>query len=248
MKHFASSGRPADSGLIIIKEGILPIGGILGITAVLVGLFALCLHLGSEMEPVVPIHMDDGETVDPNPMRMAYMLSGFVISFVLALFADRIGKAGKVLPSFFIGYAAGTLLWQSVGECAWHFSIRGEDYLMCFPHIEGASAIFMVIITAILLAYCYKRQAFSWGVWVFVLSFVGNWFGHFVLIGTYPLVSSLLEEDIWFKEAGAILGVLTIIGAILLNVYAAKDTKARLCCCLMLYFGIGIIVTGVAGI
>ena len=248
MKHFAWSNKPAATSREIIREGILPIGGILGITAVLVGLFALCMHLGASMEPVVPVHMDDGETVDPNPMRMVFMLLGFVLSFVFAFFAGRKGKLGRVLPSFFLGYTGGTLLWQSVGECAWHFSIVGEDYLMCFPHIEGASAIFMVIITTILLIYCFKREAFSWGIWVFVLSFVGNWFGHFVLIGTYPLVHSLLEEELWFKGAGAILGTLTCAAAVLLNIFSAKDIKARLCCCLMLYFGIGIIVTGVTGI
>lgn len=248
MKHFEWSYKPAASRQEIMKEGILPLGGILGITAVLVGIFFLFLYLGSGMEPVVPIHMDDGEAVDPNPMRMVFMLTGFVVSFILTYFADRKGKKGQILPSFFIGYTGGTLLWQSVGECAWHFSIEGEDYLMCFPHIEGASAIFMVIITAILLLYCYKRQAFSWGVWIFVLSFVGNWFGHFVLIGTYPLVHSLFEEEIWFKSAGAVLGGLTCLGALLLNIYSARDTQARLCCCLMLYFGIGIIVTGVTGI
>ena len=248
MKHFAWTNRPVATSREIIREGILPICGILGITAILVGLFALCIHFGAEMNPVVPIHMDDGETVDPNPLRMVFMILGFVLSFVFAFFADRKGKLGLVLPSFFLGYTGGTLLWQSVGECAWHFSIVGDDYLMCFPHIEGASAIFMVIITTILLAYCFKREAFSWGIWVFVLSFVGNWFGHFVLIGTYPLIHSLLEEEIWFKAAGATLGTLTCVTALIINIFAAKDIKARLCCCLMLYFGIGIIVTGVTGI
>ena len=248
MKHFAWSNKPVVTTRGIFREGVIPILGILGITVGLVGIFYLCLTLGAGMEPVIPIHMDDGETVDPNPMRMAFMLTGFIIAFVLAYFADRKGKKGKVLSSFITGYAGGTLLWQSVGECAWHFSIKGEDYLMCFPHIEGASAIFMVVMTTILLVYCFRRQAFSWGVWVFVLSFVGNWFGHFILIGTYPLVHTMLEEDVWFKGAGAVLGILTCLGAILLGVHAARDTKARLCCALMLYFGIGIIVTGVTGI
>lgn len=248
MKHFAWSNKPVATTRAILREGVIPILGILGITVGLVGIFYLCLTLGAGMEPVIPIHVDDGETVDPNPMRMAFMLTGFIIAFVLAYFADRKGKDGKVLSSFFTGYAGGTLLWQSVGECAWHFSIEGEDYLMCFPHIEGASAIFMVVMTTILLVYCFRRQAFSWGVWVFVLSFVGNWFGHFILIGTYPLVHTMLEEDVWFKGAGAVLGILTCLGAILQGVHAARDTKARLCCALMLYFGIGIIVTGVAGI
>ena len=57
-----------------------------------------------------------------------------------------------------------------------------------------------------------------------------------------------MEEEVWFKAAGAILGTLTCIGALLLNIFSARDRKARLCCCLMLYFGIGIIVTGVCGI
>ena len=239
---------PVATTRAILREGVLPILGILGITVGLVGIFYLCLTLGAGMEPVIPIHVDDGETVDPNPMRMAFMLTGFIIAFVLAYFADRKGKNGRVISSFFTGYAGGTLLWQSVGECAWHFSIESEDYLMCFPHIEGASAIFLVVMTTILLVYCFHRQAFSWGVWVFVLSFVGNWFGHFVLIGTYPLVHTMLEEDVWFKGAGSVLGILTCLGAILFSVHAARDTKARLCCALMFYFGIGIIVTGVAGI
>ena len=32
-------------------------------------------------------------------------------------------REGKILPAFWLGYTGGTLLWQSTGECAWHFSI-----------------------------------------------------------------------------------------------------------------------------
>ena len=248
MKHFEWSGKPVSSLKDVFREGILPVGGVLGITVALVAVFFLCLHLGAGMEPVIPIHSDDGETVDPNPLRLAFMVLAFILAFVLACFADRKGKAGKTFTAFWLGYTAGTLLWQSVGECAWHFSIECEDYLMCFPHIEGASAIFLVIIASILLAYCYRRNAFSWGVWVFVLSFVGNWLGHFALIGTYPLVHSFVAERSWFRIMGSVLGLLTCLGALLLGRYSARDTKARLCCSLMLYFGLGIIITGVTGI
>ena len=248
MKHFDLNEQTKASAREILREGVLPLGGIVLITAVLVAIFALCLYLGKGMEPVIPIHVDDGETVDPNPMRLVFMLTAFVAAFVLAVVADRKGKSGKVLPSFWIAYAAGTLLWQSVGECAWHFSIKADDYLMCFPHLEGASAIILVVLTSILLVYCYRHNTFSWGLWVFVLSFVGNWFGHFVMIGSYPMVHMLMDEEVWFKGSGAVLGSLTCIGALLLNILAARDTKARLCCCLLFYFGIGIIITGVAGI
>ena len=248
MTQFSFSKTPVTGCRTALREGVLPICGVVAITAVLVAVLALLLHIGKDMAPVIPIHVDDGETVDPNPMRLLFMLTAFVLSFFLAAVADRKGKEGKVFPAFWFGYAAGTLLWQSMGECAWHFSLEVEDYLMCFPHIEGASALFMVIIVTILLAYCYKRSAFSWGVWVFVLSFVGNWFGHFVMIGTYPLVHGIFEEDLWFKWSGAVIGALTCAGALLLDFFAARTTKARLCCCLMLYFGLGIILTGFAGI
>lgn len=248
MKQFSFSKKPLVSCKEGCKDGVYPIVGLLLITGVLVAIFALFIGLGHDMAPVVPPHMDDGEEVDSSPMRLAFMCLAFVSAFVFAYLACRKGKEGKALPAFWLGYTGGTLLWQSMGECAWHFSIVEEDYLMCFPHIEGASAIFMVFLTTVLLIYCYRRKAFDWGIWVFVLSFVGNWFGHFVLIGTYPLVSSLMEEEAWFKGAGLVIGCLAILSALYLNFYAARTRKARLCCCLMLYFAIGIIVTGVSGI
>ena len=231
-----------------LKDGALPLVGIMGITGVLVAIFALSIHLGSGMESVVPPHLDDGEAVDPSPTRLAFMCLAFLSAFLFAWLACKKGREGKILPAFWLGYTGGTLLWQSTGECAWHFSIVADDYLMCFPHIEGASALILVIVTSILLVYCYRRNAFDWGVWVFILSFIGNWFGHFILIGTYPLVSSLLEEEIWFRDAGLVIGLATVLSALYLNYYLAQSKQARLCCCLMLYFGIGIIVTGVSGI
>ena len=248
MSHFQFSRHPAGSVRTALKEGVCPVLGLLVITGLLVALFAGFLYLGRDMTPVIQPHVDDGEMVDPNPMRLVFMLLAFVSSFVLASVAERKGNRGKTLAAFWIGYAGGTLLWQSTGECAWHFSIPTEDYIMCFPHIEGASALILVIVTTILLVYLFRRSALSWGVWVFVLSFVGNWFGHFVQIGTYPLVSTLMEESQWFVWTGWGMGLLTCAAALVVNFFAARDVKARLCCALMLYFGIGIIVTGVAGL
>ena len=246
--HFSFSKKPLTGAREGLKDGLLPIVGILAITAVLVAIFALFICLGNGMNPVVPPHLDDGEAVDSSPTRLAFMCLAFVSAFLFGWLACRKGREGKVLPSFLLGYCGGTLLWQSTGECAWHFSIVSEDYLMCFPHIEGASALIMVIVIAILLVYCYRRNAFDWGVWVFVLSFTGNWFGHFVLIGTYPFVSGLLEEEAWFKGAGLAIGIVSMLTALYLNFFAARTRQARLCCCLMLYFGMGIILTGVSGI
>ena len=237
-------GKPALPLQPALKEGIFPLLGMLLITGALVALFALFLHLGRDMEPVIMPHVDDGELVDPSPMRLAYMLFAFVLSLVFAHFADR----RDTMTAFWLGYAGGTMFWQSLGECSWHFSIPGEDYLTCFPHIEGPSALLMVVVCLVLLFYCFRRRAFSWGVWIFVLTFIGNWFGHFIHIGSYPLAGAVMEEQTWFHWVGWVVGVLTMLVAVVLNFTAARSRKARLCCCLMLYFGIGMIVTGVAGI
>ena len=246
--HFSFSKKPIVGVREGLADGILPLAGILVITGILVAIFALFIHWGNGMESIVPPHLDDGEAVDASPTRLAFMCLAFVLAFLCGWLACKKGREGSILPAFWLGYIGGTRLWQSTGECAWHFSIVSDDYLMCFPHIEGASALILVVVTFILLVYCYRRNAFDWGVWVFVLSFIGNWFGHFALIGTYPLVSRLMEEEVWFKGAGIAISLVTMLMALFLDVHAARSKQARLCCCLMLYFGIGILVTGVSGI
>ena len=230
------------------KEGVLPIAGIIGITAGLVLIFYAFLIIGREMAPVFPVHVDDGEFVDPNPMRLTFSLLAFVLSFFLAAWAEKKGSRGEIWPAFWIAYTGGTLLWQGVGECSWHFGFRGPDYLICFVHLESSASLFLVLMTTALLIYCAKKKAFGWGVWVFVLTFIGNWFGHFVQIGTYPIVHTLMEESSWYKITGAGFGIPTTLLALYLNFRKARSTQEHLCCCLLLYFGIGIIVTGVAGI
>ena len=233
---------------LAFREGIVPILGLIGITGILVAIFYLCLKLGQGMGFVIPPHVDDGEEVDPNPLRLGFMIVGFAISMLLAYLADKKGQEGKIYPAFWLGYTGGTLIWQSVGEASWHFSLPCGDFLICFAHLESGASLWLVLMTAILLAYCYRRRAFGWGAWVFILTFVGNWFGHFIQIGTYPLVSQLMEEGEWYMIVGAAIGLTTVAAALWLNFRKANSIKQRLLCCLMLYFGIGIIVTGVGGL
>ena len=202
-EHFTPSKTPTAPWRTGLREGVLPILGLLGITAVLVGIFYLFLHIGESMEPVVPPHVDDGETVDPNPMRLAFVLLAFAAAFVFAYFAERSGQAGRTWPAFWLGYTGGTLLWQSVGEGSWHFSLPCEDFLICFTHLESSAS---------------------------------------------PLVSRIMEEGEWYVITGAAVGITTCLVALWLNFFAARHTKARLCCSLLLYFGIGVIATGVGGL
>ena len=245
--HFRISKQPIASLRDGLKDGVWPLVGIIVITGILVAIFALVIHLGKGMNPVAPIIPEAGEPIDPSPARLVLLFFTFVAAFIFGWLALKKGRDGKILPAFLLGYTGGTLLWQSVGECALHFSIVSGKYMTRLPDIEGASASMLVVLTVILLIYCYRRNAFDWGAWVFVLSFVGNWFGHFVLIGTYPLVGGLLEMQVWFKVAGLVIGLATVFTSLFLFFYSARSRQARQCCCLMLYFGIGILVTGVVG-
>ncbi|MBQ9661477.1 MAG: hypothetical protein IJV37_09540 [Bacteroidales bacterium] len=247
-EHFSLSKTPVVPWRTGLREGIFPLAGILGITIGLVAVFYLFLHLGARMAPVVQPHVDDGELVDPNPLRLVFVLAGFVASLVFFRYAELAGNQGRIWPAFWLGYAGGTLIWQSVGEASWHFGLPSEDFLICFVHLESSASLWLVLMTTALLVYCAHRRAFGWGAWVFILSFVGNWFGHFVQIGTFPLVSRLMEEGDWYVITGTAVGIPVCLLALWLNFFAARTTKARLCCCLLLYFGIGIIVTGVGGL
>lgn len=248
MKHFVKDPSKKCDGRTFAKEVLLPVAGLLGITLGLVILFAAVVYPGKSLPPVIPPHLDDGEMVDPNPLRLTFMCVGLVVSLILANVSIRKGEKGGTYPAFWIGFAGGTLLWQSIGECAWHFSIRCEDFLMCFPHLEGASAVFLVLLISLLLLYAYRHDSFEWGLWTFILAFMCNWIGHFVMIGTYPFVSTLMEESLWYIISGSILGVGTCALALVLGLRHALDTKARLCCAMLLFMGIGIITTGVGGV
>ena len=248
MKHFDRLFSRRCDGKTFAREVLLPVAGLLGITAVLVVLFAVIVFPGKNLTPVIPPHLDDGEMVDPNPLRLAFMLVGLVVAIILACVAIRKGEKGKTWPAFWIGYAGGTLLWQSMGECAWHFSIKGEDFLMCFPHLEGSSAVFLMLMFTLLLLYAYRHDSFGWGMWIYLLSFLCNWLGHFVMIGTYPFVAGVMKEQAWYILSGIVLGSLTCVLAVLMGLTSARDLKSRLCCSLLLYMGIGIIVTGAGGL
>ena len=248
MKHFANQLTRRCDARTFGKEVILPAAGLLGITLGLVLLFVAIVYPGKSLPPVIPPHLDDGEMVDPNPMRLVFMLTALLASLILAKVAIRKGEKGLTYPAFWIGYAAGTLLWQSIGECAWHFSIRSDGFLMCFPHLEGASALFLALLFSLLLLHAYRHDSFGWGMWIYLLSFMCNWIGHFVMIGTYPIVASLMEEHTWYIVSGLILGLATCAAALVMGRRSAIDTKARLCCSLLFFMGIGIITTGVGGI
>ena len=180
------------------------------------------------------------------------MVVALAASFVVAAWADRLSAKGKDWAAYWAGGLGGTLLWQSIGESSWHFSVMVEDELVCFPRLESVQTLFVMIPWIMLMVYAWKRNSFSWGMWAFILVFMVNWFGHFAMIGTLPIVNTLcgcdIEEAVWYRWTGGIAGGLCALYAVYIAFVNATDRKGRLAASLLLFNGLGMVVTGVGGI
>ena len=85
--HFSFSKKPLIGIHEGFRDGVLPIAGIMVLTGILVAIFAVFIHFGSGMNPVVPPHLDDGEAVDPSPTRLVFMCLAFVSAFLFGWLA-----------------------------------------------------------------------------------------------------------------------------------------------------------------
>lgn len=197
---------------------------------------------------VAPAAVVGGAETNPNLVRLIYLFISLDAAFVCVFFARKFENKKRIIASFWFGIVGGILLWQAIGECAWHFGFMVDDNYVGFPCIEGISGAFILIPLLILLIYAYKKGNFGWGVWIFILSFMFNWLGHFVMEGTYPPFASILSEETWFKITGLAIGIPVVLFSLYIMFFAAKDKKGRLLSSLVLYTGLGIIASGVLGL
>lgn len=96
---------------------------------VLFGLMAFCsLFIGRGALLGTPELVGD-ELSSPTLGRLVYMLLSFILAFVLTVLASSFAKKDRDVPAFWCGFAAGILLWQAVGEEAWHFTVGGIHFV-----------------------------------------------------------------------------------------------------------------------
>lgn len=233
------------------KYFIFPVLIQLGILAVAIITFVLFIGERNGLPLLQEQRNVCGEETNPNLVRLLFMITVFVLSFVLAFAASKKAASGTEkddLAAFWLGIVAGIMLWQAIGECAWHFElflrIGGEQIPVPFPRLESAASWPLILPFTLLLIYGEKHHCFDFGIRVFLLSFYCNWAGHFLMLGTHPFVSTLLEERLWFAISGSVAGVIVIIAS-LLHLKKVTDRRALLVTSLALYAGIGSILTGV---
>lgn len=223
----------------IRKEYLLPLLLEFVILAALIMVFYQFIGRGPLVQE---IRLVGDEESSPTVGRLIYGIISFVGFAVCTKLASNAAKADHDRSSFWFGFAAGVMLWQSVGEISWHYSVAGIN----FVPLENVTSLPMALMFLLLLVYGKRHHSFDWGVWCMLLSFACNWFGHYITIGIYPFVSNFFTERAWNLGISYVTGILFLIYSVLFLLFRAKTTKGRMLASLMSYISIAVIYFGIA--
>lgn len=230
-KHIRSTPRE------ILYEYFLPLLAEFGILALCIFLFRLMKTAdGLIQEP----SLVGGNLTDPTSGRLVFGCAAMVLWFVFSWAASNAAKKDKHYPSSFLGFAAGILLWQFIGEISWHYSIGGVH----FVPFESVTTFPIACLFILLMVYGKKHHSFDWGIWCMLLSFAFNWMGHYVMEGTYPFVASLVDQHTWYVGASLVSGICGFVYSILFLLFRVKTRRGRILASMLTYISIGVIAFG----
>ncbi len=200
--------------------------------------FRLIKTLGPMTEE--PAIVGDAQTM-PTVGRLAFGIFALALWFVFTYVASKAAAKDKHYVSSFLGFAAGILLWQFIGEISWHYSVGGVH----FVPFESVTTFPVACLFILLMIYGKKHHSFDWGVWCMLLSFAFNWMGHYVMEGTYPFVESMVDQHTWYVGASLVSGVCGLIYSIIFLLFRVKTERGRLLASTITYISIGVMAFGV---
>ncbi len=182
------------------------------------------------------------EMSSPTMGRFVYAVVSFLLFAVFTKLGSNAAKKDKDLCSFWFGFTAGVLLWQSVGESFWHFAVGGINFVV----LENITSFPLAVLFVMLMIYGKRHHSFDWGVWCMLLSFACNWIGHYITIGIYPFVEPYIASRPWNVWVSVIFGGLLTIYSFQFLLFRAKTTKGRMLASMMTYIALAIIFFGIA--
>jgi len=207
-------------------------------TAVCIACHRLFIHFGGQ---IAAPELINGEMTDPTVGRCIYVFVAAVAFLVLTVFSSHLAGKGKEFAAYALGIPAGIFLWQSIGEDAWHFSVEGVHFVC----LESITVLPLAIVFLLLLYYCARRRIMDWGVLCVLLAFSINWYGHYVLIGIYPIFASMVEKVLWCRFVGIVLGTIFIVAGFICGVIKSRSRKEMMLSAMMTYFGVGVMLFGI---
>jgi hypothetical protein len=231
---------------LALKEGLLPFG-IQLVLLVFVILFFLYV-IANPANPRLPNAPDlvvDGEVInDPNIVRFVFMILTFFIIPGLVFFASR---SQNIFVTFWLSLIAGIMMWQGLGECSWHFGFAQGSSVIFMPAIEGrqGTALFFFLMPVLVYFCCRKDTPFFMK--VFLLTFLGNWAGHWLLlgIGSFFPTDWAFNGEVWQKVFSCGVALPLSFYILYLLFFKAKTTQDRLLASLLLYATFGTFAEGI---
>ncbi|MDO4807870.1 MAG: hypothetical protein Q4A07_11565, partial [Coriobacteriales bacterium] len=205
----------------IIREYLVPLIAEFVMLVVLLMAFMFFTGLGPMVQE--PTMLGKMET-KPTAGRLAYGIAATVLWFACTYVASRAADKDRHYDSSLMGFAAGLLLWQSVGEISWHFSVDGIH----FVPLEKVTTFPLACLFLLLFVYGKRHHSFDWGMWCMLLSFAFNWFGHYITEGTYPFLSSMVDQHVWYVGVSIGAGVLGFAYSIVYLRFRAKTRRGRI--------------------
>jgi len=198
--------------------------------------------------PGVPEFLIGGHVVnDPNWFRFVYMFVGIPVVFVLLRWASKIECKKK---AFYVAVIAAILAWQVFGECSWHFGLTVDGTFLFFPILEGLQGTFALFFVSSLIIYLAVTKRLPWYMLVFLVAFLSNWGGHWIILGIAPWFSvdaSYFNPEHWPKLVGILVGMHGTLMLVYRILFKAKTLEERLMLAIALYACFGIFVEGVFG-
>lgn len=219
------------------KEYLIPLFLELTILFGLMGFCALIIYRGPMLQESVVVGFEKSA---PQLGRLIYMFLSFFLFLIFEVLAIKYAKKEKYTPSFYLGFTAGILLWQSIGECSWHFQVGGVNFV-CLETIASFPIFVVFVLT---LIYARRNHSFDWGVWYCIASFSCNWIGHYITIGLHPFIEKYVSFSTWTFYISIIVGIAWLIASIRYLLFRVKTTRGRLYASMMTYIAIGIIALG----
>lgn len=187
-----------------------------------------------------------GEETDPTLGRLICCITFLALSLLLVTAANRRWKAApdKMLLTFTMSILGGTLLWTSVGECSWHFGFNiltddGSDAFASFPRIESVQGLPFFLLCVLIFIATVKKAGFPLA--AYILTFLGNWYGHLCMIAAYPIAVALgsdMELPVFYKASALVnAGIIAAVGLSLIAGKTKKTTKYLAAVCIYVALG-----------
>lgn len=222
----------------LLTEYLLPLFAEFAILAACIMAFSLVIDKGPMLQEPSLV---GSELTKPTLGRLAFGIFALVMWFVFTYIASKAAAKDKHYTPSFLGFAAGILLWQFIGEISWHYSVDGVH----FVPFESVTTFAVACLFILLLVYGKRHHSFDWGVWCMLLSFAFNWMGHYVMEGTYPFVTQWFDQHTWYLTASIVSGSCCFIFSIIYLLFRAKTRRGRILASMLTYIAIGVLFFGV---